>query len=72
MVNIETKKVDQFDLGHGLVEKVIGIIVKRVFERKGLKGPENGNKIGQTRLTNIEEKLKEIHSMIEEIKKAVV
>ena len=72
MVNIETKKVDQFDLGHGLVEKVMGIIVKRVFERKGLKGPENDNEIGHKRLTTIEEKLKEIHAMIEEIKTAVV
>ena len=72
MVNIETKKVDEFDLGHGLVEKVMGIIVKRVFERKGIKDPENDNEIGHKRLTTIEEKLKEIHAMIEEIKTAVV
>ena len=71
-MNIETKKVDQFDLGHGLVENVMGIIVKRVFKRKGLKGPENDNEVGHKRLTIIEDKLQEIHSMIEEIKAAVI
>jgi hypothetical protein len=72
MENAETGEVDQFDLGHGLVEKVVNIISKRVLERRGFKGPEKkANEVRNQRLKLIEDELLNMKTMIQQIKDIV-
>ena len=72
LMNTETGRSDQYDLGHGLVEKVNAINRERVLKRREFKSPEKDNEAGQKSLNLIEEELKDIKAMMEEIKKAVL
>ena len=68
MKNTETGHIDQFDLGHGLVEKINGINRDRVLKRREFKSPNQEN----VTLRQIKEELQEMKLMMEEIKKAVL
>ena len=69
MENPENGEVDQLDLGHALVENVIDIIKKRVLKRRGF---ETSVEKESQRLKPIEEEIKNIKSMMQEIKQAVL
>ena len=73
MKNPEDGKVDQFDLGHAIVEKVVGIINERVSKRRGYdqKGSEGVLQNESQRLKVIEEDVKNIKLMILQTKQAV-
>ena len=72
MENSETGEVDQFDLGHGLVENVVNIIGKIVLDRRGFKGPEKKeNEVRNRRLKLIEDELLNMKTLIQQIKDIV-
>ena len=69
MENPENGEVDQLELGQALVENVIDIIKKRVLKRRGF---ETSVEKESQRLKPIEEEIKNIKSMMQEIKQAVL
>ena len=70
--NAENGKVDQYDLGHPLVEKVVSIIKKRVVERRGKYGCrfEKNDERESQNLKDIGEDVQNIKKMVEQINKA--
>ena len=73
--NYETKEVNQLQIGHSLVEKVVEIIKKIVVDRKGGNRQQIIDKAaeeGKKRLETIEEDVKDVKLMIQEIRQAVV
>ena len=72
MENAETGEVDQFDLGHGLVENVVKIIGKRVLDRRGFTGPEKKeNEVRNQRLKLFEDEFLNMKTLIQQIKDIV-
>ena len=59
------KEIEQYNLGHNLVEEVIKILRERVLERRGFKEKD---KIENERLSKIENEFSMIKETLNEIK----
>ena len=63
------KEIEQYNLGHNLVEEVIKILRERVLERRGFKEKDKNE---NERLSKIENEFSMIKETLDEIKKQLI
>ena len=74
MENFASGKVDKYDFCHALVENTINIVAKRVKARRGNDKDdlEKLEVLENSRSTQIEDDVRNMKTLIEEIKKALL